>query len=34
MKYDVLPNQMNGSAIAVHGHLGPELQYGTERFFL
>ena len=25
---------MSGCVIAVHGHLGPELQDGSERFFL
>jgi hypothetical protein len=34
MECDVLPNRMSGCAIAVQGHLGPELPYGIERFFL
>jgi hypothetical protein len=34
MEFDVLPNRMSGCAIAVHGHLGLELQVGIERFFL
>ena len=34
MEFDVLPNRMSGCASAVHWHLGPELQYGIERFFL
>jgi hypothetical protein len=34
MEFDVLPNRMSGCAIAVYGHLGPELPYGIERFFL
>jgi hypothetical protein len=34
MEIDVLPNRMSGCAIAVRWHLGPELQYGIECFFL
>jgi hypothetical protein len=34
MEFDGLPNRMSGCAIAVHRHLGPELQDGSERFFL
>ena len=34
MEFDVLPNRMSGCAIAVHWHLGPDLQDGIERFFL
>jgi hypothetical protein len=34
MEFDVLPNRMSGCTIVVRGDLGPELQYGIERFFL
>ena len=34
MEFDLLPSRMSGRAIAVHWHLGPDLPYGLERFFL